>query len=420
MAKTEISPSGSASNRYEPPSFSDAVVNRELSDKNLLVVAHQYSWFVKEQVDRLSQYFNEIHIFARANRITKLGHVIGHDKLKNLSPENRIANESPPNVVVHTTPLTYLPLDMWYRYLGKQHYYAVKRQLSNIDIDFSLIHSHFSWTAGYVGTRLSEYLQIPNITTVHENENRLTSEIESENSLIYEGWEKADALIRVNRKDCDRLSEFNDTIYHIPNGFSRERYPLIQSRKAKDQLNIDPDTKLVFTLTMLNSRKNVSMLIDAVDQMEISEPVYCAIGGRGSEQSHLQTEIDETDTDNQIELLGFVPEDEVHLWMNACDIFTLTSNSEGNPTVMFEALGCGKPFVGTAVGGVGEVIESDEYGLLCEAGDVASFCENLEIAINSEWDRNKIVEYSRQFTWQQISRQVCDVFVESLNHTCSN
>jgi len=37
--------------------------------------------------------------------------------------------------------------------------------------------------------------------------------------------------------------------------------------------------------------------------------------------------------------------------LNACDLFVLPSLNEGNPTVLPEVLGCGKPFVGTMVGG---------------------------------------------------------------------
>ena len=39
--------------------------------------------------------------------------------------------------------------------------------------------------------------------------------------------------------------------------------------------------------------------------------------------------------------------------MNACDLFVLPSLNEGNPVVMFEALGCRKPFVGAGSAGCG-------------------------------------------------------------------
>lgn len=84
--------------------------------------------------------------------------------------------------------------------------------------------------------------------------------------------------------------------------------------------------------------------------------------------------------------------------MNACDLFVLPSLSEGNPTVMFECLGCGKPFIGTKVGGIPEIIVSDDYGLLCEPANSEDLAEKILIALDKEWDEEKIRNYAKQFT----------------------
>jgi len=55
--------------------------------------------------------------------------------------------------------------------------------------------------------------------------------------------------------------------------------------------------------------------------------------------------------------------------MNAGDLFILPSLNEGNPTVMFQAPGCRKLFVGTRGDGAPEVIASGEYGLQAESAD---------------------------------------------------
>ena len=50
-----------------------------------------------------------------------------------------------------------------------------------------------------------------------------------------------------------------------------------------------------------------------------------------------------------ITLIGGRPHHEIPLWIGACDAFVLPSLMEGNPTVMFECLGAGRPFIGTRV-----------------------------------------------------------------------
>ena len=102
--------------------------------------------------------------------------------------------------------------------------------------------------------------------------------------------------------------------------------------------------------------------------------------------------------------------DEIPIWMNACDLFVLPSLNEGNPTVMFECLGCGTPFVGTKVGGIPEIITSDDYGLLCEPANPGELAEKILIALDKEWDCEKIQKYAEQFTWENIVEGIMDVY----------
>ena len=53
---------------------------------------------------------------------------------------------------------------------------------------------------------------------------------------------------------------------------------------------------------------------------------------------------------------------------------------------MFECLGCGKPFIGTRVGGIPETITSDTYGILSEPGKERELGTNILLALNRKWD----------------------------------
>ena len=116
----------------------------------------------------------------------------------------------------------------------------------------------------------------------------------------------------------------------------------------------------------------------------------------------------------RVKLLGSVPGDQLTLWMNACDLFVLPSLNEGNPTVLVEVLGCGKPFVGTKVGGVPEVISSDDYGLLVEPADPGDLAEKILVALDREWDREKILGYAERYTWENIAKEIVGVYEQVL------
>lgn len=95
---------------------------------------------------------------------------------------------------------------------------------------------------------------------------------------------------------------------------------------------------------------------------------------------------------------------------NACDLFLLPSLNEGNPTVMIEALGCGKPFVGTKVGGVPEIITSDEFGLLVEPGDMDDLAEKILVAQDMKWDRRFILKYAERYMWGRGAEAIMEVY----------
>jgi glycosyltransferase involved in cell wall biosynthesis len=78
---------------------------------------------------------------------------------------------------------------------------------------------------------------------------------------------------------------------------------------------------------------------------------------------------------DQVEFLGLVA-DPIPLYQTA-DIFVLTSDWEGTPNVVMEAMACGLVVVATRVGGVPELIEDGETGFLIEPGDLENLVKVL-------------------------------------------
>jgi len=176
-------------------------------------------------------------------------------------------------------------------------------------------------------------------------------------------------------------------------------------------MNISPNDKIVFSLGPLIQRKGYRVLIEAFrGVVEVDTNARCFIGGKGPETPKLKALIKKYGLEGKVQLLGFIPDDQVPFWMNVCDVFVLSSFSEGNPTVMFEALGCGTPFIGTRVGGIPEIITSEEYGYLFEPGDYQDLRNKIIIALGREWDRAGIRKYAQQFTWDSIVQQVLELY----------
>jgi len=138
--------------------------------------------------------------------------------------------------------------------------------------------------------------------------------------------------------------------------------------------------------------------------------IICYIGGTGPLKDTLQAHIDAIKGNKNIRMIGFVPDDLMVTWINAADFFVLPSLGEGNPTVMFETLGCGKPFVSTKVGGVPEIITSEAYGLLVDPADPKDLEEKILMALDRKWDQEAILTYAAQYTWENIAKEIAGVY----------
>jgi glycosyltransferase involved in cell wall biosynthesis len=387
------------------------------ADRDLLIVCHNYDTFVKSQVDPLAAAFDSVTILVRYNPIAAVSDYLPIQWLRPYRKEAKLDLASvPENVTVAVTPLWYLPTDRGYERLGGKHARALRAQVDRLGIDPDLIHAHFTWTAGYAATRLGADREVPVVLTVHANRDRFLDEYTSGLPDVYETWRDADAVVRVNERDVPLLERYSENVRAIPNGFSRDRYRLLDRDEARSELGVDPDRKVIFTLGTLKRRKGHRFLVEAMERVVAEFPdALCVIGGQGATLRDLRRRVRRRGLEDHVEILGYVPEREVDVWMNACDAFCLPSLSEGNPTVMFEALGCGKPYVGTAVGGVSEVITDEAYGLLCEPANPDALAAALTEALGREWDAEGIRTYADAFTWERITDGIEGLYASLLD-----
>jgi len=372
---------------------------------NLLVITSRYphkfdeisSTFVYNHIEYLRSFFDKVYVLSATPYIPTFFSTL-------LQPSRRLDSLAEDytydNVEVHFLKSYYLPFGIGYSYRGRQCLSLVERHIHDNNITFNLIHAHFSWPSGYVAAALKVKFKVPALLTIHENREWLINE--AENNYIREVWSQVDGIIRVNKIDLKLIEKYNRNVVSIPNGYDHKIYQGLSQSEARTKLGISKDENIIFSLGHLIERKGFVDLLNAVKLLRKKRNDFrLYIGGDGPMRSNLQNIISENCLDN-VELLGYLPSDELPLWMNASDFFALTSYSEGNPTVMFEALGCGKPVISTKVGGVPEILVSDDYGFLVD-NNPADIASKLDLAISKEWDKSKIKKYASNFTWENIA-----------------
>ena len=396
----------------------DAAETTALGDRTLLVIAPDFpdeanryigGVFVKHQLEPVRKAFGRVVVIAP---VPLSGGRVASDRF---CRDYRYGNVEVyfPRALFVPRRLR-LPLLEWTKPHLDFRARAVERLVRAEGIRFDLVHAHFTWPSGHIARRLKEAYGVPSVLTVHEDSGWLAEEAEAAHPLVMAAWRAQDAIVRVNRRDVPLLERYNPHVLSIPNGYPPEFRPLDRD-DCRRRLDLPPGAKVLFSLGYLVEQKGFAHLVEAMRSVaDARDDVVCCIGGSGPLREELQGRIDALDLADRVRLLGFVEDALVPVWMNAADLFVMSSLNEGNPTVMFEALGCARPFVGTRVGGIPEIIDADDYGLLVEPADPDELANAILAALEKEWEIDRIREYGRQFSWEAIGQRLLEVYARLL------
>ncbi|MBV8270935.1 MAG: glycosyltransferase [Cupriavidus sp.] len=166
----------------------------------------------------------------------------------------------------------------------------------------------------------------------------------------------------------------------MPNGIDIDRFhPNAALRGAtRARLDISAGTRLALNVGRLVPEKAQDLLLSAFAQIDPATlPVHLLIAGGGPLRETLGNQIAALGLASRVTLLG--PRDDVPALLNAADTFVLSSNIEGLPMVLVEALACGCPVVATDAPGVREVLH--DQGVIVPRGDAAALTTALDAAL---------------------------------------
>lgn len=148
------------------------------------------------------------------------------------------------------------------------------------------------------------------------------------------------------------------------------------SRRAA--LGVD-DSPLLLSVGHLGPIKGHDDSIAALAMLQRqgrSARLYIAGDGDESDYQRLRKLVVELDLEHAVTLLGQVGN--VQEWLQACDVFLQPSREEAFGLVFLEAGLAAKPTVATAVGGIPEIVEHGETGLLVPPEDPAAIAAAIE------------------------------------------
>ncbi len=179
------------------------------------------------------------------------------------------------------------------------------------------------------------------------------------------------AKVAAERAECDPTR-----IHVVPNGIDITRFapdPATRAR-VRAELGIPGDSWLVGTVGRLAPEKDQALLIRAMAPL-LDERRQLVIVGDGPERAALEAARSATWRAEFCHLIG--ARGDVAPYLAAMDAFVLSSRTEGLPLGLLEAMATGLPVVSTSVGGIPDLIQSGENGVLVPPGDEKALLREL-------------------------------------------
>ena len=231
-----------------------------------------------------------------------------------------------------------------------------------------VVHSH-EFTCAVYGTAATRLLRKPHVISMHGNE-RVAAVWRRRTALrwAFRNSAASVAVSETTRADMEsRMHLPRGQLTVVPNGVA---VPEGDPSKIRRELGLREGELLVLAVGNLYERKGHRILLSAIHRLANDgkqRPLRVAIAGRGRERARLEALAREWRIADRVHLLG-VRSDVADLLAGA-DVYAMPSHWEGMPLALLEAMLAGKPCIATDVGGIREVIPTDEYGLLVRAGD---------------------------------------------------
>jgi glycosyltransferase involved in cell wall biosynthesis len=175
-----------------------------------------------------------------------------------------------------------------------------------------------------------------------------------------------------------------ERVYHlgncrvISNGVPTELYrtPKVARAEWRAIHGFHEQDVLFVCVGRLVSQKNHALLLRAFAQGPAADArARLVLVGTGPLGPRLHAETERLGLADRVRFLG--RRTDIPDVLAAMDAFVLSSDFEGNPVSLMEAMSAGLPVISTAVGGVPELLQSGKEGFLVQPGDVLAIANAM-------------------------------------------
>ncbi|HEY0847304.1 MAG TPA: glycosyltransferase family 1 protein [Noviherbaspirillum sp.] len=377
-----------------------------------------------------------VYVAQIARQLARLGYLVDIFTRRDAVTQEQVVDWAPGIRVIHVPagPAHFIPKEKMLPFMEQFGRFVI-RFARRQKIPYDLIHANF-FMSGMVALQARKALGVPFVMTFHAlGRVRRLSQKEADAfpdvrfAIEERLMQEADRIIAECPQDQRDMEEHYgapaERIDIVPCGFDPDEFWPV-TLDARQYLGIDRDEFIILQLGRMVPRKGVDNVIRAaailLHQYQI--PVRLLIVGGNAEQpdpvatpelGRLMALAQTLGVEQAVTFTGQRRRDQLRYYYSAANVFVTTPWYEPFGITPVEAMACGTPVVGTAVGGIKTTVVDGETGYLVPPNDPDALAERLawlyrrpHLAQRLGWAGMR--RAYQHFTWSNVAAQLVNVY----------
>lgn len=311
---------------------------------------------------------------------------------------------------------------------------AAALQLFRHSVPYDVVHANF-FMSGLVGLRLKRVLGVPLAVTFHalglvrrEHQGAADGFPDERVGIERRIVQCADRIVAEcpqDRADLMRLyGASRARLAMVPCGVDLSTFRPGSKAQARRRLGLHDDEFVVLQLGRMVPRKGVDDVIRAVAQLGPGRPARLLVVGGNSDEpdedatpeiGRLRRIAQECGIAERVVFTGQRQREALRDCYVAADVFVSTPWYEPFGITPLEAMACGTPVIGSAVGGICYSVVDGVTGCLVPPRDPAAIAAKLELLranpeLAAAFGRAGVRRVRTRFTWERVGAELLEVY----------